>query len=72
MMLQTAILVFIISHTLTSTNICDHAECTVGVTEKVPLPFCNYRSNGGEMVNCVLFAACRSNVERACRLNVLH
>ena len=45
---------------------------TVGVTEKLPLPFCNYCSNGGKTVNSVLFAACRSNVERTRHLNVLH
>ena len=39
--------------------------CTVGVTEKLPLPFCNYRPNGGKTVNGVLFAARSSNVERA-------
>ena len=43
---------------------------TVGVLEKLPLPLCNYRSNGGKAVNGVLFAARRSNVERVRRLNV--
>ena len=38
---------------------------TVGVTKKLPLPFCNYRSNGGKTVNGILFAARRNNVERA-------
>ena len=33
---------------------------------------CHYRSNGGKTVNSILFAVRRSNVECACRLNVLH
>ena len=43
---------------------------TVGVTEKLLLPFCNYCSNGGKTVNCVLFDTRRSNIERARRLNI--
>ena len=44
--------------------------CTVGVMEKLPLPL--YRLTVEKMVNGVLFAARRSNVECARRLSVLH